>query len=328
MQIEKLMPHHRYESCETMLSGTFEEVTTELRMYAITHSKWLDIHSTLKNEPIVLKFSDEKNYAGMFCVELSEGNLNPFAYYQGYSTYVKNHGYVVQISVTQDPGQLNYLTDYIKKASEEANIKFSPEKIFSANFFREYCFHHENLNSEVGADYTQLRDLLAVGQWKNADDVTYRMMLQAVGRKNGPWLTNEELLNFPCTDLHTIDYLWVKYSNGRFGLSVQKRIYLEAGGKPDSKFYEGAWNKFGDRIGWRKCLYDRVGWRIDRTFIKHWISSNQITFDTSAPQGHLPTLYLPSYSFDSDWYMGTSIDLWFADSGCGGLFSRIESCKL
>ena len=36
--------------------------------------------------------------------------------------------------------------------------------------------------------------------------------------------------NFPCEDLRTIDQLWVKYSDGRFGFSVQKRIYQNLGG--------------------------------------------------------------------------------------------------
>ncbi|MEG4087688.1 GUN4 domain-containing protein [Microcoleus sp. POL10_C6] len=30
----------------------------------------------------------------------------------------------------------------------------------------------------------------------------------------------------PCEDICTIDRLWLKYSNGRFGLSVQRRILL------------------------------------------------------------------------------------------------------
>ena len=131
----------------------------------------------------------------------------------------------------------------------------------------------DDLSSEKGIDYTKLRDYLAAGNWKKADYETYLVMLQAVGRKEGDWMRSEELLNFPCTDLRTIDCLWVKYSNGRFGFSVQKRIYLEEGGKPDGKYYEAAWNKFGDR----------VGWRVKDT----WIYYSDVTFDTYlAPRGY------------------------------------------
>ncbi|HYX15858.1 MAG TPA: GUN4 domain-containing protein [Nostoc sp.] len=44
------------------------------------------------------------------------------------------------------------------------------------------------------------------------------------------WLDYKSIENFPCTDLRTIDRLWVKYSNGHFCFSVQKRIWLECGG--------------------------------------------------------------------------------------------------
>ncbi|WP_413172564.1 protein kinase domain-containing protein [Anabaena azotica] len=77
------------------------------------------------------------------------------------------------------------------------------------------------LKSEVGMDYTKLRDLLAARNWKQADKETYEVMIKAVGKKSGDWFTSNELLNFPCQDLRTIDQLWVEYSEGRFGFSVQ-----------------------------------------------------------------------------------------------------------
>ncbi|MEC4887504.1 MAG: GUN4 domain-containing protein [Scytonema sp. PMC 1070.18] len=129
--------------------------------------------------------------------------------------------------------------------------------------------------SEKGVDYTKLRNFLKTGQWKEADYETYLVMLQAVGRFEGDWIRSEEVLNFPCTDLRTIDHLWVKYSNGRFGFSVQKQIYLDVGGIPDGKYYEEAWKKFGDRVGWRVK--------------ESWIFGySDATYDTTAPVGHLP----------------------------------------
>ena len=80
----------------------------------------------------------------------------------------------------------------------------------------------DNLDSEKGIDYTRLRDLLAAKNWQEADEETYRVMIQAVGKGRYEEFNENELLNFPCTDLRTIDRLWVKYSNGHFGFSVQK----------------------------------------------------------------------------------------------------------
>jgi hypothetical protein len=133
----------------------------------------------------------------------------------------------------------------------------------------------DNLASEKGIDYTRLRDLLAAKNWKEADEETYRVMIQAVGKKDGDWFTSNELLNFPCTDLRTIDRLWVKYSNGHFGFSVQKEIYLSVGGKADGKYYKEAWEKYGE------C----VGWRVESSWIYYY---RDVTFDTSSPRGHLP----------------------------------------
>ncbi|MDZ8237209.1 MAG: serine/threonine-protein kinase [Nostoc sp. ChiQUE01a] len=132
----------------------------------------------------------------------------------------------------------------------------------------------DDLSSEVGIDYTKLRDYLAAENWKDADYETYLVMVQVVGCKENNWIREEEFLNFPCKDLRTIDRLWVKYSNGRFGLSVQKEIYFSVGGKPDGKYHKEAWEKFGDRVGWRMN--------------SNWIYYNEGTFDTTAPLGHLP----------------------------------------
>jgi len=131
----------------------------------------------------------------------------------------------------------------------------------------------DDLSSDRSIDYTELRNFLKAGQWKEADNETYLVMLKVVGREKGSWIRDYELLNFPCTDLRTIDSLWVKYSNGRFGFSVQKKIYLEVGGVPDGIFNEEAWKKLGDRVGWRVK--------------ESWISYTEVTFDTIAPVGHL-----------------------------------------
>ncbi|WP_414543876.1 GUN4 domain-containing protein [Nostoc sp. CCY0012] len=165
----------------------------------------------------------------------------------------------------------------------------------------------DDLSSEKGIDYTKLRDLLAAKNWEEADMETYRVMIQAVGKEEGDYFDQDELLNFPCTDLRTIDRLWVKYSNGHFGFSVQKEIYLSVGGKADGKYDSEAWKKFGDRVGWRvnnswiyysDVTFDtssprghlplgvgiRFGWRVNNS----WIYSNDVTFDTSSPWRHLP----------------------------------------
>ncbi len=144
----------------------------------------------------------------------------------------------------------------------------------------------DDLSSDRDVNYTKLRDLLKAGQWKEADEETLAVMLKVAGRETEGWLNVESIENFPCTDLRTIDQLWVKYSNGRFGFSVQKRIWESVG-----KDYE----KFGDAIGWRREIEEEIekGWwmnkKKERVKRKTWISRmDEVTYNTKAPLGHLP----------------------------------------
>lgn len=130
------------------------------------------------------------------------------------------------------------------------------------------------LKSKRGIDYTKLRDLLASGKWKEADEETTKKMLEVETRTSIGYLTNSDINSFPVEDLGTIDLLWVKYSNGRFGFSVQKNIYESLGGtrKSDQKI----WEEFGDRVGWR------VNGR--------WLSASQLKLAPNTQIGNLPGL--------------------------------------
>lgn len=159
----------------------------------------------------------------------------------------------------------------------------------------------DDLSSEKGIDYTKLRNLLKAQDWKEADQETYRVMIRAVGKKDGSWFTSDELLNFPCVDLKTIDALWVKYSKGKFGFSVQKQIYVECGAKLDGEYP-------GDEI-WGKFV-SSVGWCNDG----HWLSYSDLNPSLSSPEGILPRALAVGF-FWGLWF-------WWV------LFSRTETCKL
>jgi serine/threonine protein kinase len=156
----------------------------------------------------------------------------------------------------------------------------------------------DDLSSDKGVDYRKLRDLLKAGNWREADEETARVMLKVAGREKEGWLDDEHIENFPCTDLRTIDRLWVKYSNGRFGFSVQKRIWESVGGKP-GKWEKEIYKKFCVRVGW---------WRVvlrEDTRKKY----DDLTFSLNAPLGHLPV--------KGRWEVGVS-----------SLASRLVNCNL
>ncbi len=74
-------------------------------------------------------------------------------------------------------------------------------------------------------------------------------MIQAVGKEEGQSLDSEDLENFPCEDLRTINQLWLSNSDNKFGFSVQKEIYENLGGKRE--YSEEVLIRFCDRVGWR-----------------------------------------------------------------------------
>ncbi|MBC6417613.1 MAG: GUN4 domain-containing protein [Prochloron sp. SP5CPC1] len=137
------------------------------------------------------------------------------------------------------------------------------------------------LLTEVGVDYTKLRDLLAAGKWKEANEETdlVLVMLRAADPEEYDSLIEYVLLTDFTTDLSTIDQLWVKYSSGRFGFSVQRRIWESLGGTWESLGEIWEWDyeiaiKLGVAVGWRRW------WG--------WIDYKDLVFDINASQGHLP----------------------------------------
>jgi len=145
-----------------------------------------------------------------------------------------------------------------------------------------YC----HSSTTMGIDYTRLHYLLASGHWEEADGETKDIMLKVAGRQKEGLLDRDAIAKFPSQDLHTIDRLWVKYSKGRFGFSVQKRIWEQVVGKiapgaqtsglhrVDAHVKEGI-NQFGEQVGWRVA--------------GNWLNFRDLTFDSCAPEGHLPS---------------------------------------
>ncbi len=123
--------------------------------------------------------------------------------------------------------------------------------------------------------YGSLLNYLANGRWREADEETHTVMLEVAKQTRRQYLLPEDIEKFPCEDLRILDHLWVKYSGGHFGFSVQKKIYVNSGNPLDGQYHEKTWEKFADEVGWR------VNGK--------YISYSRVTFNTSSPVcGHLP----------------------------------------
>ncbi|TRU45888.1 MAG: hypothetical protein EWV49_14145 [Microcystis aeruginosa Ma_QC_Ch_20071001_S25] len=167
------------------------------------------------------------------------------------------------------------------------------------------------LKSARGVNYSRLQQLLAAGKWKEADQETFKVMLQVAGREREGRLRIEDIDNFPCEDLRTINQLWLNYSNGKFGFSVQKEIYESLGGT--TEYNQKVWEKFGDRIGWRKRgMFGMFG--------GEWVSYSDLTFNMQAPKAHLPICGY--YRWGVTGWDGIGV-------GWGGyIFYRLLTCRI
>jgi GUN4-like/ARM-like repeat domain, GUN4-N terminal len=124
------------------------------------------------------------------------------------------------------------------------------------------------LKSDCGVDYKPLQQLLARQEFEAADKITIQKMCEVAGASavQRKWLYFTEIDNFPVTDLQTINKLWVVHSEGKFGFSVQREIWLGQG-----KNWDNLWTK--------------IGWKDGNNWTRY---PSAFTWDLSAPRGHLP----------------------------------------
>jgi len=139
-----------------------------------------------------------------------------------------------------------------------------------------YLANQSNLVNQpmAKAEYSKLEQLLAAGQWRAADQETDNKILEVAEREKKGLIEVEDVENFSCPDLRAMDQLWVKYSDGHFGFSVQKRIYQSLGGT--KKYDDKVWLAFYEAIGWKNKQ-------------EGWLTYNQLTFNTNSPRAHLPS---------------------------------------
>ncbi len=124
------------------------------------------------------------------------------------------------------------------------------------------------LRSERNIDYQPLQQLLATQDFQAADYLTLQKLCELAGATamQRKWLYFTEVDNFPITDLQTLNQLWIIHSEGKFGFSVQRELWL------------------GVSKNWDK-LWPKIGWKNGQTWTRY---PQEFTWDLTAPRGHLP----------------------------------------
>ena len=124
------------------------------------------------------------------------------------------------------------------------------------------------LSSAAGLDYAPLQQQLMQRQFEEADRLTSALLRQLAGpgAEQRGYVFYSEVAMFPSVDLESLDRLWVCYSRGRFGFSVQGRLLQGCNGQ---------WERLWPRLGWKQ------GGRWTRY-------PGSFTWSLEAPEGHMP----------------------------------------
>ncbi|MEB3225861.1 MAG: GUN4 N-terminal ARM-like repeat domain-containing protein, partial [Synechococcus sp.] len=83
------------------------------------------------------------------------------------------------------------------------------------------------LKSTRNVDYQIIQDKLIEEEFLEADILTLQKMCELAGESaiKRKWLYFTEVERFPDEDLLTLDRLWQVYSGGKFGFSVQRKLW-------------------------------------------------------------------------------------------------------
>ncbi len=152
--------------------------------------------------------------------------------------------------------------------------------------FVRWLFHWHIFEQKI--DYSQLENYLSSQKWKQADIETafiYRKLVSNYMREEGflgkiafDFLANKEAFIYqkgklPCHKLKTIDKLWLKYSQGRFGFSIQAQIMDSI---RNSRIEGFKTDIFIQEVGWDETL-------------PHRFSDYDYSISLGRPLGYLPS---------------------------------------
>ncbi|MEG4444859.1 GUN4 domain-containing protein [Microcoleus sp. AT9_B5] len=192
-------------------------------------------------------------------------------------------------------------------------------------------------SNSYGRDYRHLRDLLAEGKWREADEETSQMILRvAKYDAKESYITPQIPQHTPCEDICTIDRLWLKYSNGRFGFSVQRRIISAIGYEIGEENALSIMVTYGKREGsgaqqmnqrrlqseLQKKFHRTIGWYSPHNEMTGLKNYNDLTFSIQAPYGHLPTANPPGG------YPGMRTEYFLNDLIILNLLMRLSACGI
>jgi hypothetical protein len=122
--------------------------------------------------------------------------------------------------------------------------------------------------SAQGVDYVPLQQALALQHYEHADRLTSEILRHLAGSAavQRGYVYYSEVQPMASADLDSLDRLWVCYSCGRFGFSVQGRLLQACNGRWDQ-------------------LWPRIGWKNGSQWTRY---PGSFQWSIEAPEGHMP----------------------------------------
>ncbi len=160
------------------------------------------------------------------------------------------------------------------------SVQYNPEA--DRAYEKELRKQREYLEANQDQIYQKLEEYLQQQDWKKADYETAFIMYQ--------WMVIENYYSFyelfrevSLEVIDEIDRLWVQYSEGKFGIKGQAKIYRDLGGTED--YNEEVWNSLAIRVGWREGV--------------RWLELEEVAYHaTTHKENHFPILMYSRVSFN------------------------------
>ena len=157
-----------------------------------------------------------------------------------------------------DPGGDDWAVGWILQVLQ----RHAPEKVPSPTW----------LDTPSGADidFTPLQHHLLREDFEEADRVTSALLRELAGEQavRRGYVYFSEVAPMSGVDLTTLDRLWIVFSQGRFGFSVQWRLLQSFDGRYDQ-------------------LWPRIGWKTDGVWTRY---PGAFDWSLKAPEGHMPLI--------------------------------------
>ncbi|MEH2288196.1 AAA-like domain-containing protein [Nostoc sp.] len=249
-----------------LLQTQKESLDTVLKSYTKALELYKNLEAKLKSPPFNLKFNilynSNVDIVASLYQELNQLDSSNSTYIQGMKEYYSK--------------KLGYLTGENKW--EESNIDIV---ISLYNNLKQLDPSNSTYIQVIKEYYLKkLGDLMDKNKWQEADERNFQFIIIIGNREKRKVLDLEAIKNFSCPDLKKLDDLWTRKSQGHFGYSVQRKMYLQAGNSSNIDW------KTGKIRGWNSENYNKFLTRINQE------EPHNIIFNMTAKQGELPIAWV------------------------------------